>query len=422
MPKLKDTRKRYSSPQNAGYTKKAGVGSTSTRKFISKYNQENKPAKSTNTSSFDDSSENNTRSLLEKEINTTPKPNIIREHLMPSLADLEKMFEDSENSQQLPLTTSVTSEKGEKSHLIQKSNANDMLSSMDETINENNIMLNESSTPNDNTTPELDPVNQNSNSQIKKAFHNKSLSVSILCKTCKTNHNISNIIDCQKPAEMKTIDLTIDENEHVNSTGTSRRHHRMSRDSCDSADSTQTVINEYYNLPLPSTSRDNNTIKKRFGDCLRRYGFDSPNFPANSEESERLVSKAINEVLYDAIRDGTFDKCSLCFKMKILLDIVDHDIKNNPTNPSVNEPYNCHSKREANSGQLLNMTLCGYSRLNLGNCPICMDNLANSVAVSTFCGHIFCMLCIETAFNANGQICPTCREDLIDPGYHFIFP
>ncbi|CAK1599505.1 unnamed protein product [Parnassius mnemosyne] len=372
MPKLKDTRKMYSSPQNAGYTKKADVVSASTRKFISKCNQENKPAKSTNTSPVDDSSENNTRSLLEKENNTTPKPNIIREHLMPSLADLEKMFEDSENSQQLPLTTSVTSEKGEKSHLIQKSNANDMLSSMDETINENNIMLNESST-----------------------------------------HIISNIIDCQKPAEMNTIDLTNDENEHVNSTGTSRRHHRMSRDSCDSADITKTVINEYHSLPLPSTFRDNNTIKKRFGDCLRRYGFDSPNFPANSEESDQLVSKAINEVLCDAIRDGTFDKYSLCFKMKILLDIAEHD--------KVNEPYNCHSKREANSGQLLNRTSCGSSQLSLGNCPICMHNLANRFAVSTFCGHIFCMECIETAINANGHKCPTCTKDLIDPEYHFIF-
>ncbi|KAJ2946587.1 hypothetical protein O0L34_g12642 [Tuta absoluta] len=58
----------------------------------------------------------------------------------------------------------------------------------------------------------------------------------------------------------------------------------------------------------------------------------------------------------------------------------------------------------------------------LGDCPICMDSLANTTVASTLCGHVFCMPCIRAAIRANGKKCPTCRKALKGKdGYHQIF-
>lgn len=58
---------------------------------------------------------------------------------------------------------------------------------------------------------------------------------------------------------------------------------------------------------------------------------------------------------------------------------------------------------------------------SLGDCPICMDSLANNAVASTLCGHVFCMGCIKAAIKANGKKCPTCRKALKGVGYHQLF-
>ncbi|CAG5041853.1 unnamed protein product [Parnassius apollo] len=409
MPKLKYTRKRHSSSQNARYKKKADVSSTSTRKLINKCSQKNILAKSTNTLPFDDSLENSTLSLLNKNKKTTTKPNIISEQPMPSLADLEKMFEDSENSEQMSLTTSITSEKCEKNQLNKKNNTNVMPLSMDKTVNE-------SSTSSNNTTVELEPVNRNSNFQNKKAFDKKPSSIAVPCRTYKTNHTNSKIINCQNPSRMRTHeDLSNVEDDHVNNTGTSRRHHRMSHDS----------------FPLPSTSRDDNSVLNGSCDGLQKYGVEAPDFqslsPKHSKESNRLISEVISNFLSNPINDGMFEKISVSFKIKP--EFIQHETRNNPIYSYVNEHDNpsqsyCCDKIEVNSGNILrekSKQKSKSSQINLGKCPICMDCLSNRVVVSTFCGHIFCMVCITAAFAANGRKCPTCRKGLSNPGYHPLY-
>ncbi|KAI8429596.1 hypothetical protein MSG28_000195, partial [Choristoneura fumiferana] len=48
----------------------------------------------------------------------------------------------------------------------------------------------------------------------------------------------------------------------------------------------------------------------------------------------------------------------------------------------------------------------------LGDCPICMENLARGSIASTTCGHVFCLDCIKTCLRTNGKKCPTCRKTL----------
>ncbi|KAI8429593.1 hypothetical protein MSG28_000195, partial [Choristoneura fumiferana] len=57
----------------------------------------------------------------------------------------------------------------------------------------------------------------------------------------------------------------------------------------------------------------------------------------------------------------------------------------------------------------------------LGDCPICMENLARGSIASTTCGHVFCLDCIKTCLRTNGKKCPTCRKTLKGVGYHLIF-
>ncbi|XP_013183322.1 uncharacterized protein LOC106129338 [Amyelois transitella] len=58
---------------------------------------------------------------------------------------------------------------------------------------------------------------------------------------------------------------------------------------------------------------------------------------------------------------------------------------------------------------------------NYGDCPICMDSLANKTMASTICGHVFCLKCIESALKTGGRKCPTCRKVLKKGGYHQLF-
>ncbi|XP_026764182.2 uncharacterized protein LOC113522628 [Galleria mellonella] len=57
----------------------------------------------------------------------------------------------------------------------------------------------------------------------------------------------------------------------------------------------------------------------------------------------------------------------------------------------------------------------------IGDCPICMDSLANNSVASTLCGHVFCMECIKAAIKTSGKKCPTCRKVLKGVGYHQLF-
>ncbi|XP_059054162.1 putative uncharacterized protein DDB_G0282133 [Achroia grisella] len=57
----------------------------------------------------------------------------------------------------------------------------------------------------------------------------------------------------------------------------------------------------------------------------------------------------------------------------------------------------------------------------IGDCPICMDSLANKSIASTLCGHVFCMTCIKAAIKASSKRCPTCRKNLKGVGYHQLF-
>lgn len=58
---------------------------------------------------------------------------------------------------------------------------------------------------------------------------------------------------------------------------------------------------------------------------------------------------------------------------------------------------------------------------NIGDCPICMENLSNRTVASTICGHIFCMPCIQAATKTGGKKCPTCRKALRGAGFHQLF-
>jgi hypothetical protein len=44
-------------------------------------------------------------------------------------------------------------------------------------------------------------------------------------------------------------------------------------------------------------------------------------------------------------------------------------------------------------------------------CAICMDSIAKNEMASTTCGHVFCVGCIERAFQGRREgKCPTCRK------------
>lgn len=63
----------------------------------------------------------------------------------------------------------------------------------------------------------------------------------------------------------------------------------------------------------------------------------------------------------------------------------------------------------------------GSLKKSIGDCPICMDSLANNPVASTICGHVFCMGCIKASISSNGKKCPTCRKSLKGVGYHPLF-
>ncbi|XP_063546138.1 uncharacterized protein LOC134754011 [Cydia strobilella] len=57
----------------------------------------------------------------------------------------------------------------------------------------------------------------------------------------------------------------------------------------------------------------------------------------------------------------------------------------------------------------------------LGECPICLDNLQGGSIASTNCGHVFCLECIKQSLKSRGKRCPTCRKQLRGIGYHQVF-
>ncbi|XP_048006351.1 E3 ubiquitin-protein ligase BRE1-like isoform X2 [Leguminivora glycinivorella] len=57
----------------------------------------------------------------------------------------------------------------------------------------------------------------------------------------------------------------------------------------------------------------------------------------------------------------------------------------------------------------------------LGECPICLENLRRGSIASTTCGHVFCLECIRESLRSSGKRCPTCRKQLRGVGYHQVF-
>lgn len=53
-------------------------------------------------------------------------------------------------------------------------------------------------------------------------------------------------------------------------------------------------------------------------------------------------------------------------------------------------------------------------------CPICLHNLIGRPIASTFCGHVYCKLCIEKAIEQR-NICPVCNQHLILAQIHPIY-
>lgn len=45
------------------------------------------------------------------------------------------------------------------------------------------------------------------------------------------------------------------------------------------------------------------------------------------------------------------------------------------------------------------------------HCPICLESVKTRVPVSTMCGHVFCKVCIQAAFQATKK-CPMCKKTL----------
>ncbi|XP_050348911.1 uncharacterized protein LOC126772524 [Nymphalis io] len=58
---------------------------------------------------------------------------------------------------------------------------------------------------------------------------------------------------------------------------------------------------------------------------------------------------------------------------------------------------------------------------NIGDCPICMEELGKAPVSSTKCGHIFCSNCLEQSLKFEKR-CPTCRKSLKGKlAYHALY-
>ncbi|CAG9783199.1 unnamed protein product [Diatraea saccharalis] len=110
--------------------------------------------------------------------------------------------------------------------------------------------------------------------------------------------------------------------------------------------------------------------------------------------------------------------CLISF-LKSMSDIAKNYIGGTPRRRSRNNVYTANTR--PNNTQLDTENNSSGISKRLGDCPICLDSLANIPVASTICGHIFCMKCISAAVKSSGRRCPTCRKPLKGKGYHQLF-
>lgn len=93
--------------------------------------------------------------------------------------------------------------------------------------------------------------------------------------------------------------------------------------------------------------------------------------------------------------------------------------------PAKNKCYRTQQSRETNMSSIVIDSPSPEESIitrNYGECPICMENFSKTTMVSTMCGHVFCLNCIENAILSNGKKCPNCRKPLRGKqAYHKIY-
>ncbi|XP_063372539.1 probable E3 ubiquitin-protein ligase bre1 [Cydia amplana] len=95
----------------------------------------------------------------------------------------------------------------------------------------------------------------------------------------------------------------------------------------------------------------------------------------------------------------------------------------NTENPNVNNGNAAPSVNQVQQSDTgsLNGSADSTPGKQLGECPICLDNLQRGSIASTNCGHVFCQECIKQSLKTSGKKCPTCRKQLKGVGYHQVF-
>ncbi|XP_077292250.1 uncharacterized protein LOC143915460 [Arctopsyche grandis] len=110
----------------------------------------------------------------------------------------------------------------------------------------------------------------------------------------------------------------------------------------------------------------------------------------------------------------TVDLCGDTFKPTPVINeviVIDSDTSYTATSPS---PH------DQNTNQV-ECTSSSPGVPKLHDCPVCLESLSSSrTIVSTFCGHVFCTLCVRVIMSTTKR-CPTCRKTLKGKGYHQLF-
>ncbi|XP_061716173.1 uncharacterized protein LOC133524270 isoform X2 [Cydia pomonella] len=121
----------------------------------------------------------------------------------------------------------------------------------------------------------------------------------------------------------------------------------------------------------------------------------------------------------------TKSKANLCVPCNLENALAINDENTAPINnenaSNVNNENAASSVNNMQQSDSLNGSSDSAQGKQIGECPICLDNLRKGSIASTNCGHVFCLDCIKQSLKTSNKRCPTCRKQLRGVGYHQVF-